>query len=321
MARRKVVNRGTTLPDINVDEVPQTPPGEIVVPEDIAPPSEEEAGPLAPAIPDDDEVVILRAGKTKGEFGPVAELLLQSYPPGYKLEITKAKAKYFIQLMAGRLKGHQLSMLLRCAGERCIFAGHCTLIEADMPLPIGHQCPLELMLFRERVSLLCNELGVRPDDKDQYVDYNLIRDLAAVELVMERISYEISDEATQVRYEMAGVTQDGDPIEKEEVNKRYQRWERLQTMKMKILTELSATRRERIKAGVLTQEDASTYLLNLVAAGKKKKREIAIDQGVDPDLQIATLSESVESNEDEMVTIDDIDAEPSERHTEEVRGE
>ena len=121
----------------------------------------------------------------------------------------------------GRISGYHMSLVMLCA-PACPYKRQCPVCRVGLPTPTDNPCPWESGLFKARVVALCEELGVDPTNTEQYVDYNTIRDIAATEMLLERVSMEIAINPMTIIPQAVGVDGDGNAIYQDMVNKRYE---------------------------------------------------------------------------------------------------
>ena len=218
----------------------------------------------------DDRQVVFIAGETNPVYPMVSELLLREYPEGKRVVMDMTQARMLERWFSGRLSGYHMSLVMICANA-CPYIKQCPLKNVGLDIPVGAPCPWEVGLFKARVTALCEELNVTSTTKDQYVDYNTIRDVASTEMLLERVSMEIAKDPISIKPEPVGIDGQGVAIYRDEINKKYEWLNQLNRKKVQLLESLSATRRERIKAGVATGQDPSSYVSELM---RKKVRII-----------------------------------------------
>ena len=270
------------------------------------------------------KMVTLISGEERVDFGDdnisfhlqnqsesILGLLADEFPEGTAIELSRQQVKQLSSWMKGRLSGYQISLQMLCVGDKCPYSNLCPIAKAGIPLPLMSPCPWEGALFKSRVAFLCNELKIDTTDPLYYIDYNAVRDLCGVELIMERVAMEISIEPENIREEVRGVdAATGQIVYGEEINKRYERLQTLQAQKLKLLESLSATRKEKIKTGSEVDKDPGTYLADLYAENKKKLMIEADVHVIETTEVPPTVKESLESIKGEGMTSIEIDDEP-----------
>ena len=249
--------------------------------------------------------IVFVAGEPLDTYAGVAALVLDEFPRGTRFTLSQGQAKELERWMTGKMGGHQMSLQMLCAAENCPYYKLCPIVRAKVDVPKLHPCPWEGALFKVRAAKLCDELKIDPNNTQHYIDYNIVRDLCGVELIMERVAMEIALKPKNVDKEVRGIdATTGQLIYGEEINKRYERLATLSAQKLKLLQSLSATRQERIKTGSDTGMDPGTYLSELY---RKSRLEMAVEvegKRVDTSAQPPSVEESL-LNAKGMVEIED----------------
>ena len=207
-------------------------------------------------------MMTLRAGTE--EENSVAASILREYADGEPIEIHRSSMRELSKFALNQMSGYHMSLVMLCLGSKCLYHKQCPVAKAKLPMLTGRPCPWEAALFKVRVAALCNELGVLPIEPKQFIDYNMIRDLAIVELMLQRVGMEASVDPGAVKEQAVARGSEGEVITREEINVRYIRIDQLLERKNKILQSLAATRRERIRLGAMTKSDPTSYLMALL---------------------------------------------------------
>jgi len=245
------------------------------------------------------DVITFISGEEDMAFPLVSNLLVNEYPEGERVTISKKKVKELEDWYKGRISGYHMSLVMTCA-EQCPYIKQCPIKRMGIDIPEGHPCAWESGLFKARVAGLCAELNVDPQDKNQYVDYNTIREISSVEMLLERVSMEISTKPRSVIPQAVGIDGDGHAIFQDMINKRYEWLNQLTRKKVGLLESLSATRRERIKAGVATGQDPASYVTDLM---NRKMRLIDMRVG-DETITTRDHPEIPEPDDDGMISFE-----------------
>lgn len=247
----------------------------------------------------DDQEVVFIAGEINPNYPLVSNLFVAEKEQGSRVTMDARQALELERFYRGRISGYHLSLVMMCA-NRCPYQAQCPIISVGLNPPTGEPCPWESGLFKARVVALCAELGVEPTNNDQYVDYNTIRDIAATEMLLERVSMEVALMPQTIVKQAVGVDGDGNAIYQDMVNKRYEWLNQLNKKKVTLLESLSATRKERIKAGVATGQDPASYVTDLM---RTKVRMIDLKAG-DVKVTTKTKPELPEPDDDGMIAFE-----------------
>jgi hypothetical protein len=218
-----------------------------------------------------DMMITLRAGAEVENS--VAADILREYADGEEIRVHRSSMRELSKFALNQMSGYHMSLVMLCLGTKCLYHRQCPVARARLPMPTGRACPWEAALFKVRTSSLCNELGVLPTEPKQFIDYSMIRDLAIVELMLQRVGMEASVDPGTVKDQAVGRDPEGEVITREEVNVRYTWIDHLLERKNKLLQSLAATRRERIRLGAMTKADPTSYLMALL---RKRQSDDAI---------------------------------------------
>lgn len=184
--------------------------------------------------------------------------------------------------MAMRRTKHGLyaSAPMICKGPASPCAPSCPLAQSDAA-PEGERCPIEVVAITQFFHKYCEELEV---DTDKMVDLGLVRELAEVEVQLERVANRMAQE-DWIQMVAVGVDRRGDPIYRPAIHKAFEIQERLRTRKDKILSQLHATRAARAKTEGAKAVDPSTRAAELIAMARRlrEQEEIVIDADDDYD--------------------------------------
>lgn len=155
---------------------------------------------------------------------------------------------------------------LICKGDASPCAPVCELAQ-NGDAPYGERCPFEVIALSRYFQAYCNDLKV---DVDNMVDLGLIRELAEVEVQLERISKRLANE-DWIQDVAVGVDREGMPISRPEIHKAFEIQERLRNRKDKLLDQLHATRKAKAKSNQDDDFDPSKRAAMLL----QKAREMA----------------------------------------------
>ncbi len=129
--------------------------------------------------------------------------------------------------------------LMTCKGDKCPFAKSCGLLE-DGVAPIGKPCPIEGVYMSQVFSGLCTSLDV---EENNVVDLNLVREIAQIDVMLNRISKILADEGL-LQNKCVGLV-DGEPVFQEDEHVLLRTQDRLRKRKEKNMQLLNSTRKDR----------------------------------------------------------------------------
>lgn len=232
------------------------------------------------------QIVSLVVGQANDKYPSMSNMIRANGNNGEEVSFSKHQADAIERYINSRIDGYQLALTMIC-NEKCPYRDSCPLAMTKTELPTGKHCPLEQGLFGIRVAKLCAELNVDMRNPKHYIDNMTIREVAVVEMLMERLSAEIARDPLTVQEQVVGISGEGEPVLKDEVTAHQHRLDQLVKRKFDLLKTLSATRKERISQGLATGEDPSQYFARL-----QNKKTIQIEastkeSGQDPDKLIS----------------------------------
>lgn len=186
---------------------------------------------------------------------------------------------------------------LVCKGEASPCAALCDLVREGMA-PYGERCPYEVVALHRYFNAYCNELGV---DIDNMVDLGLVKELAEVEVQLERISKRLAQD-DWIQEVAVGTDRNGLPITRPEIHKAFEIQERLRNRKDKILDLLMATRKAKASMKESDTMDPSRRAAMLLEKAREMAaREAAMMQAdiidVEPQLKDESAQETDEAED------------------------
>lgn len=211
---------------------------------------------------------------------------------------------WYTEEEAQKIRGHLMHLVtgasaavpLICGGaQKCPFAARCPFVridaarkaenpEAKRITPLGRQCLVEVNLLTEWTKLFIQEYEV---DETKFTDYQMVRDLAEIELMIWRLNNNIAkpEHAELVQEQVVGVDKEGNPLTRFETSAFLETKEKLQNSKRKIIKLLVGDRQEKYKRDAAlrqrAQEDPSSQ-----AAALRQKMDNVMREAKQIDLKL-----------------------------------
>jgi len=130
---------------------------------------------------------------------------------------------------------------ITCKAEKCSYYSNCPLVAAQIPLPKGEQCPVEIDLQQQWLENFVNASGIQLELLSAY-DMLLLNDLAYQQVLESRAAMELADNPQiQVKTYIGKDPVNGNPMYTYSLNNLVTFREKSAKMKMKILQEMIAT--------------------------------------------------------------------------------
>jgi len=173
------------------------------------------------------------------------------------------------------------SMAITCSGVKdCPYHEECPFVEGeDLSAPEGKKCPTEFLLARDLFTAYKEELS---PDAENITILGMIKDLVQAEIVIQRSQKIMSRDGDLIEQVPVGITMDSSGnshvVERPEVTKAMEAWERAVRLKQRTLVLLNATPKDRAASGLSTYKDPSTYAAELIARYEAIKRKQLEDQ-------------------------------------------
>lgn len=175
------------------------------------------------------------------------------------LEITRTNMKQLARSLRTMDKNLiKSSSVLICKGAQCPMSQRCVLQKSKLA-PVGHSCPVEMMLVDQWEKMYMEDLGV---DSQSKVELDLVRDMIEADLIDWRTSNEISKNGL-FDWNAIGTTQDGKPIIKKEESVAIGIKLKFKARKDKLREDLLATRKIKAKFGIDKQLDPAKFASDL----------------------------------------------------------
>ena len=132
-----------------------------------------------------------------------------------------------------------------CKGESCPYDESCPLRRYGIE-PHGQACPIEIAQIQKKYTAYARDFDLETEDASE-TDRSLVAEIIKMEIYMERCDALMSREQSPVQMTVAGVAEDGTPIQSPDVSKAVQAYERFSKKRNEDYSLLMATRRDKKK--------------------------------------------------------------------------
>lgn len=151
--------------------------------------------------------------------------------------------------------GINAAIPMNCTGNQCPFARTCPYVEINKA-PLGRPCLVESQLVEYWTKQFIEEFEV---DLANITELHLVSELAEFNIYEKRITQYLADRhPTLMQDVISGVDPAGNIIENQEISRAFDLKERIKRNRMKVLESLMATRKERVKLKLETNQGNST---------------------------------------------------------------
>lgn len=163
--------------------------------------------------------------------------------------------------------GYHASVPMRCRGNECPMAKTCPLWSAGFTYMLDKQCPLEQHLLKTYQSKIQSILNIDPTN---FLETGIAAEIAEIDIYQMRVSNRIGYEDF-VKQQIVGISDDGDPMYREELHQAVIWKEMLSKRKLKLMDSLLATRKAVAVAGAGQSNDPSTQAAAIKRILEKSK--------------------------------------------------
>lgn len=176
-------------------------------------------------------------------------------------EIPQDKAIALQKRMTRIANGLSSSVPLTCYGQDCPYFQQCDIRQVGLEdkLQVGSGCPLEEYLLSQHIIAYSIDYGI--DDNSPFTERILVAELAQLDVLERRTTLLLSraDRATLEEYNVVGMTEEGEPVERKEIALAWQIKERIANRRSRIISDLVGTPKEKYRKdaamGKKTEDD------------------------------------------------------------------
>ena len=194
---------------------------------------------------------------------------LPAPPPGWcfprEWNLDKRKVDAITVELKGRQGMHGMfaHVPMLCQGEQCPFALICGSWQAQ-EVRIGDRCVPEIGLFMTHTERYLREFSIDPNKDDHFADFTLVKELVALEVMIERCEKRLSLEQEVVDVPVLS-TRNSEVYTKKEINASLEIRDKHMRRRHEILRLLQATRADKKQLSGNTGAEVADRLLTLDA--------------------------------------------------------
>ncbi|MBU5262098.1 hypothetical protein [Bacillus atrophaeus] len=249
-----------------------------------------------------------------GKTGPKTEAGLQAVSESAKTldhsSWTENPAAVQAIEVAKRLRqtkhGMYASVPIICKAEACPYAESCELQQMGIA-PYSEKCPMEIAAIEDLFRRYCSDMNINPEDPSQQVDAIMVKEVVDIDISMLRCDKKMAISADFIIDQVISVTDDGDPISRQELHPLTEYKEKLRTQKYKTLNLLNSTRKDKEGSVLNINTDPSeraAEMMQIIESSKahdeeeKKAREAYFKKIGKSDQQVIEVDPIEEDMED-----------------------
>jgi hypothetical protein len=166
--------------------------------------------------------------------------------------------------------GLYASVPIICKAEACPYAQSCELQKMSMA-PYGEKCPIEIVAIEDLFGRYCEELKIDPENRSNTVDLIMVKDIVDADIGLLRCDNKMAWDADYVIHNTVGMTEDGDPITRQELHPLTEYREKLINRKHKTLQLLNSTRKDKEGTKISVTADPSVKAADMLKVANDMK--------------------------------------------------
>lgn len=194
-----------------------------------------------------------------------------------------------------------------CKAEACPYAHSCPLLEIDKA-PYGEKCPIEIAAIEDLFERYAAQFGIdlekrKPSDT---VDLMMIKDLVDADIAMLRIDNKMAWDADYIISNTVGMTEDGEPISRDELHPLTDYKEKLINRKNKTFQLLNSTRKDKEGTKLTLAADPSIQAAEML----KVKQDMERIQQEEKEAELAYYKKmNLDIPKDDIIDVEPVDFE------------
>lgn len=201
------------------------------------------------------------------EIAQAPEITKEALPGPWKLSEKGVEAIKQGVAMYQTKHGMYSSIPIICKGKDCVYAQFYPEIHDDS-LTEGERCPVEIALIISKYDAYSKELEI---EESNAVDRSMIKDLIDCDVQLLRAENKMAIEGDFVKDVTIGISDDGDPIQQEQISKAAEYKEKIQAKRNRVLELLNSTRKDKAGDKLMKIMDPSTYAKELMIKAQQSK--------------------------------------------------
>lgn len=180
--------------------------------------------------------------------------------------------------------GLYASVPIICKAEACPYAHSCPLLEQGMA-PYGEKCPIEIAAIEDLFERYAEQFEIDLDNRKagDTVDLMMIKDLVDADIGLLRCDNKMAWDADYVIENTVGMTEDGEPVTRQELHPLTEYREKLINRKHKTLQLLNATRKDREGTKLTVTADPSVQAAEMLQVKEDMERLMEEEEEAEKD--------------------------------------
>lgn len=204
--------------------------------------------------------------------------------------------------------GLYASVPIICKAEACPYAHSCPILEAGIA-PYGEKCPIEIAAIEDLFERYAEQFDINMEKRDssETVDLMMIKDLVDADIGLLRCDNKMAWDADYVISNTVAMTEDGEPITRQELHPLTDYREKLINRKHKTFQLLNSTRKDKEGTKLTVTTDPSVQAAEMLQVRKDMK----IFQGEEKDAEAEYYKKlnRMNSTDENVIDVEPIDYE------------
>lgn len=176
-------------------------------------------------------------------------------PWGYSAPAMESKSA--AMAMLSTKTGLYARIPLTCKADNCPYSNTCVLLQNDLA-PYGEKCVIETTLIERSLEGYARDFDLNPDTS--YTDFTIVKELINTDIMMERAQALLSQEGIAIEEVYAGSNDANENFYRKEISKALELYERHSKMRDRLLGNMVATRREKMRLKVADEKSYADML-------------------------------------------------------------
>jgi hypothetical protein len=214
-----------------------------------------------------------RGPKTEAGLAAIAEHARQLDHSAWTRNPKAVEAIEVAKRLRNTKHGLYASVPIICKAQACPYAHSCPLVEMEMA-PYGEKCPIEIAAIEDLFYRYCAHFNIDPDNikPSDTVDLMMIKDLVDADIALLRCDNKMAWDADYIIHNTVGMTEEGEPITKQELHPLTEYKEKLIARKNKTFQLLNSTRKDKEGTKITVTHDPSERAAEMLKVMQEMKQ-------------------------------------------------
>lgn len=204
--------------------------------------------------------------------------------------------------------GLYASVPIICKAETCPYAHSCPLLEQGIA-PYGEKCPIEIAAIEDLFGRYAEQFDIDLENRkaSETVDLMMVKDLVDADIGLLRCDNKMAWDADYVINNTVGMTEDGEPITRQELHPLTEYREKLINRKHKTFQLLNSTRKDKEGTKLTVTADPSVKAAEMLQV--QKDMEMLQDQEDKAEEEYYSKLNRMNSGNEDIIDIEPVDFE------------